>query len=347
MVKPSDLSRAMVWPICWMMTGARPSVGSSSIRKRAPVRRIRAIASICCSPPDNLVPWLFNRSLRLGNSSKIWSSDSPPLRTTGGSIRFSRTSRLAKIPRSSGQKATPMRAIRSDDARVISRSLKRTDPVRLPMIPITDLSVVVLPAPLRPSSVTTSPALTLKSMPWRIWDSPYQACRFWTDSTCDPASGTGLAIEASAIFNSAMTGPQIGFLDAFVLGQVGIIAFGQNMTAGQNGDDVGQVGDHAQIMLDHQDGILRRDALDQRCDLVDVLMAHAGHRFVEQHHFGIERQRGRDFQRALAPIGHLDRRRVGELAQADIIEQFMSTMVEAVEHRLRTPEIERAPVLTL
>ena len=31
----------MVWPICWMMTGARPSVGSSSIRKRAPVRRIR------------------------------------------------------------------------------------------------------------------------------------------------------------------------------------------------------------------------------------------------------------------------------------------------------------------
>ena len=42
---------------------------------------------------------------------------------------------------------------------------KRTEPVRLPMIPITDFSVVVLPAPLRPSSVTTSPALTLKSMP--------------------------------------------------------------------------------------------------------------------------------------------------------------------------------------
>src|SRR5258708_2806167 len=46
MVKPSDLSRAMVWPICWMITGARPSVGSSSIRNRAPVRRILAIARI-------------------------------------------------------------------------------------------------------------------------------------------------------------------------------------------------------------------------------------------------------------------------------------------------------------
>src|SRR5665213_3754875 len=188
------------------------------------------------------------------------------------------------MPRSSGQNATPMRAILSDDARMMSRSLKRTDPVRLPMIPITDLSVVVLPAPLRPSSVTTSPALTLKSMPWRIWDSPYQACRFWTDITCDPASGTGLAIEASAIFNSAMTGPQIGFLDAFVLGQVGIIAFGQNMTAGQDGDAVGQVGDHAQIMLDHQDGVLRRDPLDQCGDLVDVLMSHAGHRPVSYTH---------------------------------------------------------------
>ena len=155
----------MVWPICWMMTGARPSVGSSSIRNRAPVRRILAIASICCSPPDNLVPWLLSRSLRLGNNSKIWSSDSPPPRTTGGNSRFSRTSRLAKIPRSSGQKATPMRAILSDDARLISCSLKRIAPVRLPMIPITDFSVVVLPAPLRPSNVTTSPALTLKSMP--------------------------------------------------------------------------------------------------------------------------------------------------------------------------------------
>jgi len=88
-----------------------------------------------------------------------------PSATTGGNSRFSRTSRLAKMPRSSGQKATPMRAIRSEDARPISCSLKRIAPVRLPMIPITDFSVVVLPAPLRPSNVTTSPAFTLKSMP--------------------------------------------------------------------------------------------------------------------------------------------------------------------------------------
>ena len=79
------------------------------------------------------------------------------------------------MPRSSGQKAMPIRAIRSEEARMISWLSKRIEPVRLPMIPMIDFSVVVLPAPLRPSSVTTSPAFTLKLMPWRMWDSPYQA----------------------------------------------------------------------------------------------------------------------------------------------------------------------------
>ena len=65
-----DISRSMrmVWPIFSMMTGARPSVGSSSSSRRAPVRRMRAIASICCSPPDSRVPWLRRRSFRFGNS---------------------------------------------------------------------------------------------------------------------------------------------------------------------------------------------------------------------------------------------------------------------------------------
>ena len=69
------------------------------------------------------------------------------------------------MPRSSGQNAMPIRAILSDEARMISSLLKRIEPVRLPIIPITDFSVVVLPAPLRPSSVTTSPAFTLKLTP--------------------------------------------------------------------------------------------------------------------------------------------------------------------------------------
>src|SRR6266478_3284428 len=109
------------------------------------------------------------------------------------------------------------------------------------MIPITDFSVVVLPAPLRPSKVTTSPAFTLKLTPCRMWDSPYQAWRSCTDSTGAPA---GFTAAASAIFRSGMTGPQIGFLDALVPGQLGIIAFRQHLTARQHRDDVGQIGHH-------------------------------------------------------------------------------------------------------
>src|SRR6266568_6819200 len=99
-----------------------------------------------------------------------------------------------------------------------------------------------------------------------MWDSPYQACRSLTSSTCVAA---GL-VAASAMFSSAMTGPQIGFLDALIPGQVGIIAFRQHLAPRQHRDDIGKIGHDREIMLDHQDRVLRRDALDQRRDLVDV-----------------------------------------------------------------------------
>ena len=47
-----------------------------------------------------------------------------------------------------------------------------TEPVRLPTKPMMDLTVVVRPAPLRPSRVTTSPWFTVNSTPWRMCDSP-------------------------------------------------------------------------------------------------------------------------------------------------------------------------------
>src|SRR5581483_737111 len=287
MVKPSAFSRATVCPICWMMTGASPSVGSSSIRKRAPVRRMRAIANICCSPPDSLVPWLFSRSFRFGNNSKICLSGRPPGRTCGGSIRFSSTLRLEKMPRSSGQNATPSRAMASELAREISLPSNAIAPERLAMMPMIDLSVVVLPAPLRPSSVTTSPSRTSRSTPCSTWDSPYHACRLRTDSVVFAAVAAGVAGAAST-----MIGSEIGFFHALVFRQFGIAALGEHPAPRQHGDDVRKRSDDAQIMLDHQDGVALRDALDQRRNAIDVLVSHAGGRFVEQHHFGIERQRG-------------------------------------------------------
>ena len=57
----------------------------------------------------------------------------------------------------------------------ISRPLKRTDPLRRATMPMIAFSVVVLPAPLRPSKVTTSPSRTSRSTPCRMCDSLYQA----------------------------------------------------------------------------------------------------------------------------------------------------------------------------
>src|ERR1700677_3227433 len=274
----------MVRPICWMMTGARPSVGSSSIKNRAPVLKIRAMASICCSPPESLPPQLLRRSFRFGNSVKMRSRSSPPVAAIrGGNIRFSRTLRLAKMPRSSGQIATPKRAMRSEARPTVSLPSNFADPLRLPTMPMIDLSVVVLPAPLRPSSVTTSPRRTSKSTPCRMCDSPYQAC--------SPETTICIGVDTA----SSMSDPEVGGFHVRVLRDGGVIALGEHASAGQPRNVIGEMRDHLQIVLDHQDRAMSRNAPDQRGDPIDVLMAHARHRLLEQQPFRVERPRRRDF----------------------------------------------------
>src|SRR6185436_3495792 len=115
----------------------------------------------------------------------------------------------------------------------VSLPSKVTEPVRFSTMPMTDFSVVVLPAPLRPSSVTSSPLPISKPTPCRMCDSPYQACRPSTLSSV-----------------SAMTGPDIGFDHGGVLRDRGVGPLGQHLAARQHGDGVGEVGDDAHVVLD-------------------------------------------------------------------------------------------------
>src|SRR5665213_25786 len=324
----------MVRPICWMMTGASPSVGSSSNSMRAPVRRMRAIASICCSPPDSFVPWLEpRRSLRLGNNSKMRSSDRPPGRTCGGNNRFSSTPKLAKMPRSSGQKATPARAIFSGASAISSRPSNRIKPPRLATSPMIERSVVVLPAPLRPRSVTTSPCCTLNVTPCKICDSPYQACTSASDS--------------SGALTSSMADTQIGFAHFRIFRHRVVVALGQNAAAGEHRDAVAQIRHHRKIVLDHQHGAVGGDAFDQGADVVDVFVRHAGGRFIEQQHFRIECQGRGKLQSALAAIGQLDGGNIGIGGEAYVGDQFHRAWPERIEGSGRAPEIERAAALAL
>src|SRR5262245_37734852 len=139
-------------------------------------------------------------------------------------------------------------------------------------MPMIDFIVVVLPAPLRPSSVTTSPGCTSNVAPCSTWDSPYQACRASTASS-------------GAVVGLSMAGSEIGLAHAGMGRDRVVVALGHDAAAREHGDAVGEVGDHAQIMLDHQHGAFGGDPLDERGDAVDVLMPHAGHGLVEQEHF--------------------------------------------------------------
>src|SRR6202521_3898997 len=101
-------------------------------------------------------------------------------------------------------------------------------------MPMIDFIVVVLPAPLRPSSVTTSPGKTSKVAPCSTWDSPYQACRASTAS-----SGATLGLR--------MAGTEICLAHARMGRDRRIVAFGHHPAAREHGDAVGEVGHHAEI----------------------------------------------------------------------------------------------------
>src|SRR5262245_43145628 len=129
----------------------------------------------------------------------------------------------------------PRRAMRFGGSPMSSRPSNRTDPWRLRTMPMIDFSVVVLPAPLRPSSVTTSPGYTSKSGPCRMCDSSYHA-----SSPRTARSGSGMAR------------PQIRLDHLGIARDAGVVALGEDLAARQHRDGLRQVLDHAQVVLDHQ-----------------------------------------------------------------------------------------------
>src|SRR6516165_9665798 len=156
--------------------------------------------------------------------------------------------------------------MRFEDRPTSSAPEKAIEPRRCPTMPMMALSVVVLPAPLRPSRVTSSPSATAKSMPCRMCDSPYQLWRSVTRSSSRPRAGR------SRTAASAMAGPHIGFNDVGVLRDLGVGALRQDLAAGQDGDDVGELGHDREIVLDHQHRAVRRDLADERGDAGDILV---------------------------------------------------------------------------
>src|SRR5271166_2922523 len=139
----------------------------------------------------------------------------------------------------------PRRAMRFEERSTSSCPAKAMLPRRWPMMPMIARKVVVLPAPLRPSSVTSSPSPTVKSMPCRICDSPYQAS--------SPATRS-ISLAAAA---SAMPGPHIGLDHLGIFRDLGVASLRQDLAAREHGDRVREVGHDREVVLDHEDGPVR------------------------------------------------------------------------------------------
>ena len=128
------------------------------------------MASICCSPPESLLPRWDSRSASRGKRPNTRSVvQPPPARARAATVRFSSTVSDGKIRRPCGTSAMPMATIRSELIRVTSAPANITRPDRGGVKPMAERISVVLPMPLRPRRATTWPRATPSETPWRMW----------------------------------------------------------------------------------------------------------------------------------------------------------------------------------
>ena len=156
MATPSRWSASMMSRISATIRGISPSVGSSRRMILGSSIMARAMASICCSPPDRVPPAWPRRSRERGGSSRRPRSRSSCLRASrhpGRSRpvrRFSWTVRSRKMRRSSGTQAMPAGPPGGAAARRSTGPRSRSGPRRSAPGPSTVLRVVRLADPVRP-----------------------------------------------------------------------------------------------------------------------------------------------------------------------------------------------------
>ena len=156
--------------------GDRPIDGSSSSSTRGRLMSARAMASICCSPPD-MVPASWSlRSRKRGKSVNILSMSSamPALseRMKAPICRFSVMVMRVKTPRPSGTMARPCLTRSQGPWPWMERPRYSMSPACNACVPVMAFMVVVLPAPLEPISETSSPSWTSMSTPLTAWMPP-------------------------------------------------------------------------------------------------------------------------------------------------------------------------------
>src|SRR5690349_20765731 len=150
------------------------------------------------------------------------------------------------MPRSSGTQPSPARARLSGDALPRSEPPHETVPSTCRCRPSTDRSSVVLPAPLRPTRITTSPGSTLRSTSLSTFASPYQAESPATCRTCWEPWATWSDLLFSGL-------SEVGGDDLLVVADLVVGALGEDLTGLQHGHGVGQRADDVHVVVDEHD----------------------------------------------------------------------------------------------
>src|SRR5882724_2816629 len=159
-------------------------------------------------------------------------------------------------------------------------------PLRGAKRPMIDRSVVVLPAPLRPSRATTSPCSTRIERSNRTWESPYSVLIRW-------ASSSLIGVQPS----------EIGVLNRLVAADCIRRSIRKKPALIEHGDALCQLKYRIEIVLDDDDGSRARDPFDQRATRLALGRAHARERLIEQQHIRAGGERHADFKAAFFAIG--------------------------------------------
>src|SRR5712691_4645526 len=309
----------MVSNCCSTSTGARPIDGSSMQRKRGRDIRARAMASICCSPPDMVPPFCARRSRNRGNISRTpsrsLSISARSLRMKAPIMRFSSTVNRGKIRRASGTIAIPWATRREVFQLVMSWPSYQTEPLAGRTEPMTAFMVVDLPDALPPNRQTISPRRISMLTSRRAGTGPYRTSTSCKRRTTSAAGAAGLGGRCPSA--------EVGFDDSWIavdlLGQ----AFGDLHAVVHNDDAIRDLHHQRHVVLDEED---RQPAVahraDEARDLDPLIWVHAVRGFVEQQQLGARRQCASHLGAAAVRVGEAERR---------IIEPRLEPLAEEID----------------
>src|SRR5438477_12795594 len=147
----------------------------------------------------------------------------------------------------------------------MSRPFSRIAAVLCRWRPMTQRSSVVLPAPFRPTSVTSSPSPTCSETSRSAWASPYR-----DESPSTSRTGLGMRL------------PQVRGHDRGGLPNHGLAALRDHSALLQDDHLVGELGDHSPVVLDEHDGPTRVRLSNKVDRATDVIDSHDRGRIVAQ-----------------------------------------------------------------